>query len=72
MLEQLTTGNIIILLIVLMVVAIWDLVWKGIALYLSTQRKQKVWFVFLLVVNSLGILPIIYLILNKGKKKRSQ
>jgi hypothetical protein len=42
-----------------------DLILKGMALYKSAKRDQKVWFVFLLIVNSLGILPIIYLIVNK-------
>lgn len=41
-----------------------DLILKGVALFKSAQRDQKVWFVALLLVNSLGILPIIYLITN--------
>lgn len=45
-----------------------ELVLKGIALWKSAQRKQQWWFIALLVVNSLGILPIIYLLLNKKKK----
>lgn len=42
-----------------------DLILKGVTLFKSAQRDQKVWFVALLLVNSLGILPIIYLITNK-------
>ncbi|KKS94670.1 MAG: hypothetical protein UW68_C0036G0002 [Candidatus Collierbacteria bacterium GW2011_GWB1_44_6] len=42
-----------------------DVVLKGITLYKSARKDQKVWFVALLLVNSLGILPIIYLFLNK-------
>lgn len=45
--------------------ALMDLVLKGITLFKSAKRDQKVWFVALLLVNSLGILPIIYLIINK-------
>lgn len=48
---------------------ILDVVLKGFALWKSAQRKQKVWFVCLLLVNSLGILPTIYLLLNKKTKK---
>ena len=44
---------------------ILDLILKGIALFKSAQRDQKVWFVALLLVNSLGILPAIYLFINK-------
>lgn len=42
-----------------------DLILKGVTLYKSAQRDQKVWFVALLLVNSMGILPIIYLLINK-------
>lgn len=42
-----------------------DLILKGVTLFKSAQRNQKVWFIALLLINSLGILPIIYLILNK-------
>lgn len=47
----------------LIVGAIWELIWKGIALWYSAQRKQKNWFIAILVVNSMGILPIIYLLM---------
>jgi len=45
-----------------------DLVLKGISLYKSARRDQKVWFVALLVVNSMGILPAVYLLLNRDVK----
>jgi hypothetical protein len=40
---------------------LWCLFWKGLALWHSGRRAQPVWFVILLVVNTLGILEIIYL-----------
>ena len=45
-----------------------ELVLKGISLYKSAKRDQKVWFVALLLINSLGILPLIYLLLNRDVK----
>ncbi len=45
--------------------ALLDLVLKGFALWRAAKRGQQVWFIALLVVNSLGILPAIYLLLNK-------
>lgn len=42
-------------------IIVWCLVWKGLALWKSAIHKQKVWFVFLLIVNTLGILEMIYL-----------
>lgn len=40
---------------------IWTLVWKGFALWRSAELRQKYWFIAILLVNTLGILEIIYL-----------
>lgn len=50
---------------------IWSLIWKGLALYKSAQRGQKVWFIIILVVNMVGILEIIYLIIYRVPKNSS-
>ncbi|MFZ2202655.1 MAG: DUF5652 family protein [Microgenomates group bacterium] len=50
-------------LIVILMVA--DLILRGIALYKSARQEQKIWFIALLIVNSVGILPLIYLLLEK-------
>jgi methionyl-tRNA synthetase len=49
---------------------ILDLVLKGISLWRSARNKQNIWFIALLLVNSLGILPAIYLLTHKEKKAR--
>lgn len=43
------------------IAAIWSLIWKGLALWRAGRLGQKVWFVVLLVVNTVGILEILYL-----------
>ncbi|MFA6306107.1 MAG: DUF5652 family protein [Candidatus Gracilibacteria bacterium] len=40
---------------------IWSFFWKGLALWHASRRGQSLWFVIFLVVNTLGILEIIYL-----------
>ncbi len=40
---------------------IWSLIWKGIALWQSARKKHLVWFIILLVVNTMGILEILYI-----------
>ena len=45
--------------------AIRDLVRKAIALYRAWQNSHKVRFIFIFIFNTCGILPIIYLLLNK-------
>lgn len=52
-----TTWKVLIAIMVL-----WDLAWRGIALWRASHRNQSGWFIVLLVVNSVGMLPIIYLL----------
>jgi hypothetical protein len=54
----------------IIIVALWDVFWKGWALWRSAQRGQKWWFVALLILNTMGILPIIYLVFFSKKKKK--
>ncbi len=51
------------------VIIIWSLIWKGIALWHAGRNKQLAWFVALLIVNTVGILEIIYLIFFRNDKK---
>ncbi len=41
----------------------WSLVWKGLALWRAAHRGEKVWFIAFLLLNTVGILEIIYLFL---------
>ncbi len=60
-----TTGILLVLLLV------WSIVWKGLALWKSAREGSKVWFVVLLVVNTAGILEILYLyVFSTGKARR--
>ena len=56
------------LLVLLIVLAIWSIVWKAIALWKSARNTHKAWFVILLIVNSVGILDIIYIYLFSKKQ----
>lgn len=47
----------------LLLLVIWSLFWKGLALWHAGRRGQPWWFVILLIVNTVGILEIIYLFL---------
>ncbi len=40
---------------------VWELVWKGIALWKAGRNGHLVWFICILIFNTLGILPIIYI-----------
>jgi len=45
----------------ILLIAIWSLVWKGLALWRAAQNGEKGWFVALLIINTAGILEILYL-----------
>ncbi|MDP2649434.1 MAG: DUF5652 family protein [bacterium] len=47
---------------------IWSLIWKGLALWRAANLKQRNWFIVLLVLNTLGIVEIIYLFRFAEKK----
>lgn len=40
---------------------LWSLFWKGIALWKAAQHHQRNWFVVMLVLNTFGILELVYL-----------
>jgi len=40
---------------------VWSVAWKGVALWYAAKHSQRNWFIAILVLNTLGILEIIYL-----------
>jgi len=46
---------------------LWELAWKGYGLWRSAHHEQKWWFIAILVFNTLGILPIGYLVFFQKK-----
>ena len=56
--------------LLLAVLIIWGVIWKGVALWKAARNSHKAWFVVMLIVNTVGILEIIY-IFGFGKKSQS-
>jgi len=38
-----------------LVILVWILIWKGLALWRAAQKKSKWWFIAILVFNTVGI-----------------
>lgn len=55
------TGNENIDFILITIITIWSTLVKGIALWRAANLKQQNWFIVMLIVNTVGILEIIYL-----------
>ena len=45
------------------IVGLWSIFWKGLALWHCAKRGEKWWFIALLLINTLGILELVYLFL---------
>lgn len=45
----------------IIIAAVWSLFWRGLALWHAAKNNDSAWFVVMLLVNTLGILEIIYL-----------
>jgi hypothetical protein len=59
------------LILVILVAVVWSIIWKARALWVAGNRKEKIWFIILFFVNTLGILDIAYLLTRKDKKQKS-
>lgn len=52
----------------ILALALWDGVWKALAMYRAGVNRSPGWFIALLLLNTVGVLPILYLFVF-GKKK---
>ena len=41
--------------------ALWTILWKGWALWKAARAGSKPWFIALLLINTLGVLEILYI-----------
>ncbi len=54
------------------IIMIWSLVWKLLALWKSARNTHLAWFIVMAVVNTVGILPILYIfVFSKLKPKKT-
>ncbi len=54
---------------IIWIAIIWTIPWKGIALWKAARKSDKVWFIILLVFNTLAILEIIYIFIFSKRKE---
>lgn len=54
--------------VLLSLLILWSLVWKGLALWKAAHRKEQWWFIAMLVINTAGLLEIFYLYVFTKKK----
>jgi hypothetical protein len=52
-----------------LLLTLWAIPWKGVALWRATRHNQLYWFIAILVLNTFGIVEIIYLAFFQPKNK---
>jgi hypothetical protein len=57
------TTLLVLIFLVIIPLAIWDGVWKLIAMWKSARHSQLAWFICLAIFSTVGILPILYILL---------
>ncbi len=53
---------------IILLVVLWALPWKGVALWKASKKSHKWWFIALLVFNTMAILEILYIFVFSKKK----
>jgi len=53
--------NLALMWLAISLAVVWSLVWKGVALWRAGRSDHLGWFITLFIVNTLGILDIIYI-----------
>lgn len=52
----------------LIILLVWSGIWKAVALWKAARNNQLGWFVVICIVNTAGILEIIYIFAFQRKK----
>lgn len=55
----------------IIIILIWSLIWKGLALWKAARKGDEGWFIVFLIINTLGILEILYIYIFSRSDKRS-
>jgi hypothetical protein len=48
---------------IIMVALVWIVTWKGVALWKAARNNHQMWFVAILIIQSMGLFEILYIFL---------
>ena len=57
--------------IIMLLLLLWSLPWKGVALWKAAKNSHLKWFIFILVFSTIGVLEIIYIFFFSKKENRT-
>jgi uncharacterized membrane protein len=50
---------------IIIILVIWDVVWKLIAMWKAGRKNHLTWFICIALFNTIGVLPIIYILIQR-------
>jgi hypothetical protein len=59
-------------IIILSLIFLWTIPWKGVALWRAAKANHKGWFVAIFLINTLAILEILYIFFFSKRKKTEE
>jgi len=57
---------------IIYLLAIWTIPWKGIALWKAAKNNHRIWFIVILILNTLAILDIIFIVFFSKEKNEEE
>ena len=54
---------------IILLISLWVLPWKGVALWKAAKNSHLGWFIALLVLNTVAVLEMIYIFFFSKKKQ---
>jgi hypothetical protein len=54
--------------VMIFILILWVLPWKGVALWKAARKNNLWWFIVLLVINTVGVLEILYIFVFSERK----
>jgi len=55
-----------------LLIVVWVLPWKGLALWKAARKSDKFWFIVLLVLNTFALLEILYIFWISKEESRNK
>jgi len=69
--KQALTEMLATIMPIIIVLAIWETVWKLIGMWKAGRNNHLGWFICIALINTAGILPIVYILMNRKKSSGS-
>jgi Family of unknown function (DUF5652) len=51
---------------------IWEMIWKVIAFWKAARHNQLYWYIAIAIFNTVGILPIVYILFFQQDKNKTK